>query len=113
MSLTPLPLAGGLASTSPPGIDLGAHALGLLCRDPGFCAPSLVPGLQGSWAMSGLEIKCLVSPDRQTKPDGALGGRSWWARGGCWGGLCLRTLPQSPDGLASFEQERAVSCSGI
>ena len=74
MSLTPLPLAGGLASTSPPGRDLGAHALGLLCRDPGFCASSLVPGLQGSWAMSGLEIKCLVSPDRQTKPDGALGG---------------------------------------
>lgn len=28
-------------------------------------------------------------------------------------GLCLRTLPLSPDGLASFEQERAVSCSGI
>ena len=24
--------------------------------------------------MSGLEIKCLVSPGRQTKPEGALGG---------------------------------------
>lgn len=63
--------------------------------------------------MSGPEIKCLVSPGRQTKPEGGLDGSPHGGQGRVLGWA----LPSDPatgcDGLASFEQERAVSCFGI